>query len=462
MATSLGRLVRTVALAFAVLFTAASAAQYWFLNHQLQEETREDLLDSAKEVTDAADYKGSWELSGYRRTSDVSGSYIFQSASGTLIDTVDFVPGLVPSVSIPFPYQADQPFTAKSDVGESWLLDVHPVTDGLVVLGSREGDLPSDAEARLRATAKQFGTTLKEALATKERGIDEMIEFAVLDSNWNLLSSRSELPLKAHAPVMPTGPAFQPVREINEKKFAVLDDPILDTVGRPVGLVTVFEDVTSQHSVLSQVARFNIAVSSVVWLVAISLLSLYVRRIYGSQLSCAQIVGVDESDRVEFKASLRWDYGQKAATKNIEFQVIKAVAAFMNSASGGSVVIGLSDQKHVVGLELDYATLKRKDRDGFQQILQAILVDAFGERRAASRVKVSFCSIEGKDLCLLNVLPAREPVLVEEAGGKMTMYVRIGNTSRALNMREAFAYASERWSGLSLRWPWRKPSFGVG
>jgi hypothetical protein len=70
---------------------------------------------------------------------------------------------------------------------------------------------------------------------------------------------------------------------------------------------------------------------------------------------------------------------------------------------------------------------------------------------AIACVRVSFCSVDRKDICLVNLSPAPEPIFLEEPGGRMIMYLRIGNTTRPLNIKQAVAYAAGRWGGPPLR-----------
>jgi hypothetical protein len=106
----------------------------------------------------------------------------------------------------------------------------------------------------------------------------------------------------------------------------------------------------------------------------------------------------------------------------------------------------------VLGLEPDYATFgDRRNRDGFEQFLRQILINAIGERCCATCVKVSFCSVDAKDICLVNLSPAPEPAFMEEPGGRMIMYLRIGNTTRPLDIKQAVVYAAEKWGGPALR-----------
>jgi hypothetical protein len=97
----------------------------------------------------------------------------------------------------------------------------------------------------------------------------------------------------------------------------------------------------------------------------------------------------ERPNRIQILVAL--DYANQSASKDIEFQVVKAVAGFMNSESGGTVIVGISDRKEILGLEQDYLTLKgRKDRDGFEQILYQILDGAIGRHMHARLPKFLF------------------------------------------------------------------------
>jgi len=183
--------------------------------------------------------------------------------------------------------------------------------------------------------------------------------------------------------------------------------------------------------------------------------ALYLKHARVAEISCSQIPFLEESDTVEFKSSLRWDYKQERPNTDLEREVVRGVIGFLNSEGGGTLVVGVDDSKQILGLDLDYSTLgKRKNRDGFEQKLQQILIDAIGERGCAKWLKVRFCSLQGKDLCVITVRSASEPIFFEEKGKEGSMYVRIGNTTRALSPREAVAYAGARWGGITLRRPY--------
>ena len=222
------------------------------------------MWDSAEDVREALIYDKSWDLTGYRRTTELAGPYLLVSASGTLIDTISFIPGTVSAVSLPFPLEFERPIRTKSDVGEEWLIFVHSLKDGMVILGTRTDVLPERVEQRFKENAARFGATTKEALRVKERSIDEWFDFAIVDSQGILRSSNGGIPFKVNPPQIPSRPNFIPTREIAGNLYAVLQDPVVDKAGHVIGLITAFEDVTDQKEVLKEAARFNAAVGAAI------------------------------------------------------------------------------------------------------------------------------------------------------------------------------------------------------
>lgn len=104
-----------------------------------------------------------------------------------------------------------------------------------------------------------------------------------------------------------------------------------------------------------------------------------VERIERAVVSDAQkLMDGGESHTVEFKSSARWDVKQSKASKEMEFVILRAVAAFLNSALGGNLFIGVQDDGTVLGLREDLKTLPRQNRDGFENWLVSRLSDAFG------------------------------------------------------------------------------------
>ena len=79
------------------------------------------------------------------------------------------------------------------------------------------------------------------------------------------------------------------------------------------------------------------------------------------------------------KSSLRWDYKEGKLNKKLEEVIIKSVSAF-NNYEVGYLVIGIDDDKNILGLSNDYASLKKNDSDYFELHLRNLISSAFTVR----------------------------------------------------------------------------------
>jgi membrane protein YdbS with pleckstrin-like domain len=144
-----------------------------------------------------------------------------------------------------------------------------------------------------------------------------------------------------------------------------------------------------------------------------------------------------EDERLEFKATLRWDLRASRVNRQLERAVLKSVAAFLNSG-GGYVVVGVSDGREVVGLEHDCRTIQFPGVDGFENHFTLVFNGSIG---AAFRplVRLHFRKLREKDICLVEVNPSPRPAYVRFDGAE-EFYVRTGNTTTSLSLSEAAAY----------------------
>jgi type I restriction enzyme R subunit len=163
-----------------------------------------------------------------------------------------------------------------------------------------------------------------------------------------------------------------------------------------------------------------------------------------------------ENAHLEYKSSLRTGAETGELIKPLETAVIKTVAAFANSRQGGTLLIGVADDRTVHGLASDYASLRKPgkdDRDLFVLHLNQVLITALGET-AASSVSTQIHTVDGRDLCRVHVPPSSFPVdasvKIDKAGQlvkKTAFYVRIGNGTREISdPTEKQKYIASRWS----------------
>jgi len=162
----------------------------------------------------------------------------------------------------------------------------------------------------------------------------------------------------------------------------------------------------------------------------------------GRKLSVLDLILAGEAQNLEFKESFRWDEKRRIINKDLEKAMMKAIASFMN-LEGGKVIIGVRDNKALSGLQADYKSLPRQDRDGFENHFNHIFNTVLGAR-FRQFVKLNFDEINGRDICLVEISPSDTPVYLK-TNNTEEFYVRTGNTTTALVMSEAQEYIKSHW-----------------
>ncbi|MBT9606266.1 ATP-binding protein [Microbacterium sp.] len=168
----------------------------------------------------------------------------------------------------------------------------------------------------------------------------------------------------------------------------------------------------------------------------------------GGDVDVAALLRAGESDRVEFKETARWNVRESRKDARMEIAIAKSVAAFLNSR-GGTLVIGADDAGTAIGLDRDLATLRTPDHDRFELWLRDMLSTALG-RNAAAQPRIVFAApAEGQPhVCVVVCRPAPRPVFLtqpKDGGSTTDLWVRIGNSSRALGVDEAVDYVARHW-----------------
>jgi hypothetical protein len=297
-------------------------------------------------------YTDAWHLEGYRRTTTGPDVYVVLTSDGTLIDLHGYLKGMLARVSLPFGVEYDRPFRFTSDVAETWNLYVHPLNDGIVILGARTEISPPNVNERFVASAARFGRNVADAANVPERAIDEAFDVAIIDARGMLRWAIGGIPLKTAAPNIPDRPLFVPLLRADGDLFAPFIEPVTSRSGQKVGFIRVFDDVTDEQDVLYRSALFNVVVAAILWVVTVATAAVFLKRPRVADISCSQIPFLKENDTVEFKSSLRWSYRENRSDPEVERAVIKTVAGLLNSYRGGNLVIGLSDEGDCSGFSL--------------------------------------------------------------------------------------------------------------
>jgi len=149
-----------------------------------------------------------------------------------------------------------------------------------------------------------------------------------------------------------------------------------------------------------------------------------------------------ENNQCEFKATFQWDLRLSLKSKELSRGVINTLAAFSNS-DGGNLLIGVEDNGQIIGLDLDYQLLKKKNRDGFLLCLVQELENNIS-REFVSGIVPEFHSVGSKDICRIRVKQGEEPVWVKESGSDI-FYRRVQNKTQKLGPKESAEYIRRKW-----------------
>jgi hypothetical protein len=155
------------------------------------------------------------------------------------------------------------------------------------------------------------------------------------------------------------------------------------------------------------------------------------------------LIARGEGPELEFKSSVRWDHSSGVVNHALEKVIARTVAAFMN-LKGGTLVVGVTDEGSIIGVEADITSLHKKPtRDGFALHLTEILTKYLGASVAAL-VDATFATADDKTVIVIAAEPATQPVFVEDRDTS-EFYVRSGASTRQLNVKDATDYIASRW-----------------
>jgi len=155
-----------------------------------------------------------------------------------------------------------------------------------------------------------------------------------------------------------------------------------------------------------------------------------------------ELIDVGENEKTEFKSSMCWDYKKNQKNKLVEYTIAKTVSAFMNS-EGGYLFIGIGNDKQVLGLDKDFAVIRTPSKDGYELHFTNLINKYLGKENRPY-AKIWFETLDGKIIAVVKVNKCPNPVYIESER-KEEFYIRLGNSSHPLNVREATTYIKNHW-----------------
>ena len=166
---------------------------------------------------------------------------------------------------------------------------------------------------------------------------------------------------------------------------------------------------------------------------------IYNKRRMGDGQVIKKLLLKPESQTLEFKSSLRYDKRTHQINHDLEFDMAKTLAGFLNSR-GGDLLIGVDDHRGRLGLYDDFSTFGNRHHpaDVFQQHITNI-IDKYLGTGAHAYISIEMVQVDGKDLCHCIAQKSTEPVYLNN-GDAQYFFIRAGSTTKRLNIEDAVKY----------------------
>lgn len=159
-----------------------------------------------------------------------------------------------------------------------------------------------------------------------------------------------------------------------------------------------------------------------------------------------QLISEGESRFIEFKRTLKIDLETNKPGNKPKHAIAKTLAAFLNSG-GGVLLIGVDDNKNVIGLEADFKSYKvRNNLDKFKNEFDELISSKLGSNYH-HLINLNFYSINGKQICVATVEGSKQPVYSKnESNTSEEFYIRRQASTIALKIKEVTPYIKSHWT----------------
>ncbi|MFO8023228.1 MAG: reverse transcriptase domain-containing protein [Perlabentimonas sp.] len=143
-----------------------------------------------------------------------------------------------------------------------------------------------------------------------------------------------------------------------------------------------------------------------------------------------------ESDTVEFKEGACYNAHTRNKDNNMINNILKSIAAFLNSKPSGTLLIGVKDDHEIVGVEREYevANPQKSNWDGYCLYLTDKINSSLS-RNVYTNYKIDKQSINGKDVCIIKTFKLDNPIYFNNK-----LYIRDNNKTYSLENEELTEY----------------------
>ena len=152
----------------------------------------------------------------------------------------------------------------------------------------------------------------------------------------------------------------------------------------------------------------------------------------------AELIAAGESERVEFKSTLRTNTYTGEVDRRITDAALKSIAAFMNT-NGGTLIVGVADDGAPIGIDFD----NFRNEDQALLFTRNVVSDRIDALAMASYITLRIADYRGSRALLVHCRRSAEPMFVKSSGREQ-FYIRTGPSTTEPDARELLRYVNER------------------
>jgi len=160
-------------------------------------------------------------------------------------------------------------------------------------------------------------------------------------------------------------------------------------------------------------------------------------RVESTEEGVRALIQSGENRFVEFKSTMRMNLHTKKPGKEIEVAWLKGVAAFLNT-DGGTLLLGVTDDGEILGLEKDVFENDDKCRLHFKNLVATHLGAEFSKY-----IRFALVPVDGKTVGMIHCFRTSDPVFLK-VGNKESFYIRNGPSSDELPVSKVIHYIEAR------------------
>lgn len=157
-----------------------------------------------------------------------------------------------------------------------------------------------------------------------------------------------------------------------------------------------------------------------------------------SEKEILELIEKGESEKLEFKETLRYNLHTNDIDRKVEYSVLKTLAAFLNS-DGGNLLIGVSNSGSLIGTEQD----KFENTDKFLLHMTNIIKQKIGKKHL-HLIKLEPKKIKEKTIVLVECKKSSEPIFLRNPQNQEEFYIRTGPATTQINGSEMVEYIGKR------------------